>query len=360
MPKALRIALAALLTVLCASCMKWDYLTDEDFDSSPAGLFVVNEGNFQFGNATLSYYDPATDRVENEVFARANGFKLGDVAQSMTMYGGRGWVVVNNSNVIFAIDPVTFREVGRITGLASPRYIHFVSPRKAYVTQLYDNRIVIVDPQTYTITGYITVPEMEPGDGSTEMIVERGRYLYVNCFSYWDRVLRIDMATDQVVDRLVVGVQPKSMVADCFGRLWVLTNGGYPGNPFGYEAPRLVCIDTDSFTIERTLYMQLGQNAADLTVNTAGDRLYWVADGVYTMSVSDTELPAEPLIPAHDTYYNALTVSPFNDDIYLADAADYQQYGLVYRYNRHGELLATIQVGVIPGAFCWNTSDTEP
>ena len=31
------------------------------------------------GDATLSYYDPATCEVENEVFYRANGFKLGDV-----------------------------------------------------------------------------------------------------------------------------------------------------------------------------------------------------------------------------------------------------------------------------------------
>ena len=44
------------------------------------GLFITNEGNFQYSNATLSYYDPATCEVENEVFYRANGFKLGQTA----------------------------------------------------------------------------------------------------------------------------------------------------------------------------------------------------------------------------------------------------------------------------------------
>ena len=110
--------------------MKWDYGTTEELSAPSSGLFITNEGNFQYGNATLSFYDPATRQVENEVFRRANGFRLGDVAQSMTLRNGIGWIVVNNSHVIFAIDTGTFREVGRITNLTSPRYIHFLSDER--------------------------------------------------------------------------------------------------------------------------------------------------------------------------------------------------------------------------------------
>ena len=56
--------------------MKWDYGRTEDFSATERGLFIVNEGMFQYGNATLSYYDPETKTVENEVFYRANAFKL--------------------------------------------------------------------------------------------------------------------------------------------------------------------------------------------------------------------------------------------------------------------------------------------
>lgn len=84
-----RILRHILPVILClpalGGCMKWDYADMEEFAATGPGLFITNEGNFQYGNATLSYYDPATKKVENEVFYRANAMKLGDVAQSMTI-----------------------------------------------------------------------------------------------------------------------------------------------------------------------------------------------------------------------------------------------------------------------------------
>ena len=108
-----RILRYILPAILCLSalggCMKWDYGHTEEFAATGRGLFITNEGNFQYGNATLSYYDPATKKVENEVFYRANAMKLGDVAQSMTTHNDLGWIVVNNSHVVFAIDLGTRR-----------------------------------------------------------------------------------------------------------------------------------------------------------------------------------------------------------------------------------------------------------
>ena len=160
------------LIILFSSCMKWDYgYGDEEFKITGEGLFILNEGNFQYGNSTLSFYSPATNEILNEIFLRANGMRLGDVAQSLTIFDDKCWIVVNNSHVIFAIDPVTFKEKGRIENL-TPRYIHFINSEKAYVTQLWDNRIYIVNPKKFEITGYIRIPGMTMETGSTEQMVQ--------------------------------------------------------------------------------------------------------------------------------------------------------------------------------------------
>ena len=345
--------LIAILLILLSSCMKWEYANQEDFNLPDDGLFIINEGNFQYGNATLSFYDPQINKVENEVFLRSNGMKLGDVAQSMIIHGDIGWVVVNNSHVVFAINTKTFKEVGRITNLTSPRYMHFVSDEKAYITQIWDNRIFIVNPKTYKTIGYIHCPNMTMETGSTEQMVQKGKYVYVNCWSYQNRILKIDTETDQIVEELTIGIQPTSLALDANGKLWTVTDGGYEGSPYGYDAPALYRINPEKMVVEQRFDFKKGDSPSEIQINGDGTEIYWINDDIWRMNVNATSLPEAPFLPSKGTIYYGLTVSPRNGDVYIADAIDYVQLGKIYRYSKTGELLDDFYAGIIPGAFAW-------
>ena len=269
---------------LAVSCMDYGPIEKEDFEIdnigsgdevTGKGLFITNEGNFMYGNASLSYYDPEKKHVENEVFARANAIKLGDVAQSMVIRNGIGWIVVNNSGVIYAIDINTFKEVGRITGFTSPRYIHFLSDEKAYVTQIWDPRIYIVNPKTYQITGYVET-DMDFETGSTEQMVQYDKYVFTNCWSYQNRILVIDTETDKVCDQITVGIQPTSLVMDKYNKIWTVTDGGYEGSPYGHEAPSLYCIDAATRKIEKQFKFKFGDWPSEVQLNGTRDTLYFI------------------------------------------------------------------------------------
>lgn len=348
-----------LLATMSCQCSDGDNdnPNNPDPQTPDRALFVVNAGNYNASNASLTIYDPEGNGYDNEIFAKTNGYKLGDTAQSMSIHNGLGWVVVNNSHIIYAIDLKTLKEKGRITGINSPRYICFHSDEKAYVSAMYGDKLTIINPKNYSVTGTITVPKntaITNATGSTEEMVLLGKYLYVTCWSYEKNIVKIDTTTDQVVGVVEVGIQPTSLIADRNGKLWTLCDGGYEGSPVGYEAPTLCRINPETMAVEARYTFAKGSYISKVRINGTGDQLYWLNNGaLYSMEINDSSLPTSTKIEA-EGYLYALTIDPKTNDIYVADAIDYQQAGIVYRYSASGQCICSFYAGVIPTEFCWN------
>ena len=359
--KLIYIGLPLLLSL--TGCMKDDELWEFEkpaYDIPFAGIFVINEGNFMYGNASLTYYDPETRQAIDDVFFLTNALPLGDVAHSMTIRDSLAYVVINNSGKIYILNKNTFEVKGKITGLTSPRYMHFISETKAYVTDLYARSIAVVNPQTREVTGAIPVSNSN-GDfyqHATEQMLQYDRYVYTNCWSYDKQVLVIDSETDRVIDSIEVRKQPNSMVLDRNNALWVLCDGGTEGSPYGAEEGGLMRIVAGSTEADLVLGFSRGEMPRDLKINGTGDTLYYINGDVYQYAIFGStgpellvESPYEGSILGG---FYGLEVDQLSSELYVADAIDFVQRGMVYRFNQEGIPVDTFKTGIAPGSFCFN------
>ena len=355
--------------VLLAACSNSDPGTEEEqFDASAHGVFILCEGNFNAGNATLSYYDPETRKVENGVFQRANDRRLGDTGQSITLRGGTAYIAVENSGIIWAIDAETFRVRGQLTTgqtqhMMNPRYIHFLTDEKAYVTDLYSPFITVFNPLTMNyLTSISTEQPTAFGYSSTEQMVQNGSEVFTNCWSYSNKLLIIDAQRDVLSDSIVLtSWQPKSMALDALGKLWVVTDGGYETteDSFGDNIPHLYRIDADTHQIELDQTLDTDEGGVQLATNPDGTVLYLINNDVYRMNITDAHLPVRPFIQAERNARGlrnklyGIGVNPHNGEIYVADAVDYSQSGVICRYSPGGTLLDHFRVGINPNGFAF-------
>lgn len=308
------------------------------YPNSAAGVWVANEGNFMFGNADVSFYDPLTKEVANNVYSQANGLPLGDVLQSMYFSpDSLIFLVVNNSSKIEVVNQRDFTHHSRITGLTSPRYM-VTAGSKSYVSDLYAHGLHVINHQTATKTGFI------PLRGWTEALELIGQELWVGNMQT-GKIYAVNTQTDQVIDSVAVGIEPNSMVHDQHGNLWVLCGGkdAIPGSLWKVNPQTRTILNQWSFSSAQF-------RPSHLVLNGASQTLHFIWGGVQTFELGAETWPPTTLIAANGRNFYGLGLAP-NGDWYVSDAMDYVRRGFVYRYDAQVIPLDTFAAGIIPSRF---------
>lgn len=319
------------------------------------GFFVVNEGAFLNGDASLSYFDKSTNKMINDIFLDNAGKPLGDQAQSMSVYNGRGYIVVQNSVKIEVINADDFSHLGTVTaenGVESPRYFLGIDANKAYVSDWGEDKLTgavkVLDLTSLEVTK--TIPT---GKGANRMLLTGNKVYVANNggYGYDNTVAVIDANSDELITKITVGDNPSSIQIDKNGSIWIagsgktVYNADYSVDEANSTPAFLAKIVNDEVVMKLEaagIYEGLG----NLVMNSAGDQLYFNHKGaVYKMSVEATELPTAPFI---DKSFYGLSVDPSTDNLIGTEVPNFSSAGTVYRYSDTGELIDKYTAGIAP------------
>ena len=316
------------------------------------GVFIINEWNFGVGNASIDFYQRDSNRLIKNVFETVNGRPLGDVAQAMTIFKNKGYIVLNGSAKVEVIDAKTFKSEASINGFSSPRCFVGIDENRGFVADWISNTVKEINLKTNAIVASVAV-----GTGPEALLLVDS-FLYVaNSGGYINdsTVSVINIKTNQIVKQIVVGDAPIAFALDANKDLWVLCRGDYKDYSIKEDDTKgaLVKINTTTQSIiSKIIIGEQGDHPDKLAISNDKQNVFintaiaGANNGIYKLGITETTLPLNPFVAG---YFYGIGIDPLDDKIYAADPLDFSQDGIMWRYNSFtGTLIDSIRVGKIP------------
>ena len=217
-----------------------------------------------------------------------------------------------------------------------------INNAKAYVSDLFQDAIYIVDLMNNRISGQI------PLLGWTEeMLLFQEKVFLTNRES--SKLFVIDSNTDLIIDSIQINYNSSSILLDKNDQIWVYCSGNAASNQPG----GLFRINPNNHSVEQVLLFEDSNVGAwpRMAFNGTRDTLYYLKEGLYQFPITNSVLSDQPFISQGDRIFYALGIRPSTGTIFLGDAIDYQQRGRMLQYNVRGEELFDLSVGIIPNGF---------
>jgi len=303
-----------------------------------SGMYIVNEGNFQAGNGSVSFYDSSTNLVTQDIFSLKNNRPAGDVCQHLQYFQNQFYLLVNNSGKIEILN-TDFVSTKTVTGLTSPRYIAFASNTKGYITDLYAKGVTILNTSTQTIEKKIPInywtEELLNYKDTFYVTSPESRYLYL-----------VDSKSELLKDSVDIGYGSSSIALDNNNYLWVLCNG----NETLSILPSIVCINTQNRQIIKTITAtSYSIFASKINFNPINNCMYWIENDIYKINTDNLSATKEIVISASGKTFYGLAIKSSNGDVVVSDASDFSQRSTIYIYTKNGLEKNSFKAGLISG-----------
>ncbi len=338
-----KILFLATLLFTVISCKKDDpdpVLPYEDF------ILIGNQGAWGSNNGSITAYNHETKEVVSNAFEKVNGYKLGDLVQSMTVLDDLVYICVSGSDKIEIINKNTLEVQEGIQGLENPRYIFPISYVKAYVSSWEfgeNSEIGVVNLQSNTKTGSIQT-------GWIESMVFQGDNVWATGHDT-NKVFLINIDDDIIENEVTVNFAPQSIIKDKDDHVWVLSWGekDWMSNTNNNTAGSIARIDPSSNTIDKQFFFPSEfDTPSNLTIDPTLQTLYFISEGnLFKMDIGASALPTSPMVDLPQYLYAVGVKS--NNEVYVSES-EFSSNGTVYIYN-DTQLVDSLVAGVGPASF---------
>ena len=275
-------------------------------------VLIINEGNFNAGNASLTEYIPFTETTTDRVFSNANGFGPGDVAQDAVWVGDECWIAINGSGKLWKVDR-DLVVLDQWDNIGTPaRILHFGN--HVVMNDLFSSKARIVHTDNGTVEIIETpsrVVDMAVYQNDLWLVLSSGTCLKMNG-SFQEQTLPFNSNYEQVV---------------------VLSSGIY-----------LIDDSGNLYSQNETPQGNL-LGVPDYSVGFGNQLIYIIEDKLYRYSINSSE---NKLLSQLEFSPYGLSVHPENGDIYVFDPKEFNSRGECHRFNISGIPIDQFECGIIP------------
>jgi YVTN family beta-propeller protein len=278
---------------------------------------------------------------------------MGDTGNDLLLYGGKMYIVVNESSYVGVADVRTAKTIKQIpfkNGSVSRKPRYAVAYKNMVLVSAWDNSVSVIDTATLEITKTITV------GANPEQMVIAGDKLYVanggGITTGKDSTISvISLTSFSELQKIKVGIGPNCLAADSANNIYV----GCVGN-YSTIGPKLVKVSTVSNTVVKSVDTIVGKiRYFDGYLYATGG---WSGSAyVRKLNLTDFSQASPNFVTdgtAIETAY-ALDIDVNTGDVWVGDAKDYQSSGEVFCFDKNGVKKRNFKVtpGLIPSTIAF-------
>lgn len=329
-------SLFLLLVLFLFSCKEKE--VPNVINVAASDILIINEGNFNLGNASIWLLNQNYELHQN-VFEEANARKVGDVLQDAIKYQNSLYLVVNNSGRIEKVNATSFKSDAYNDAFTSPRKICFFDSLRAYVSDLYNDAIYEINPNTLKINKEIACV------GWTEDLLKWKEQLYIVNVER-EKLLVFEPNLNLFVDSISLPKMPGNMLMDQSNNIWVYCAGETN------QKAKLVKLSTHPLQIIHAFDLPaMKEFYPRMAMNVAKDKLFILNSGVYQLNIDALQL-GERLIDGKDKSFYGLGINNQNNDILISEIVGFNSPSFIHIYDNKGQIKkANIKSGIITSLF---------